>query len=130
MVTRHIVISEQHQKISLGENLIFKRIQVLNLRFDNPYTGKDTMQISFSNGLDRNEMILSDGSVIPYFYSFPVIDSTITNSQHHDSRIAQYYEPMGKALNHFNINLYFDGAPLTTGALTDNKKIYIELYFE
>ena len=130
MVTRQIVISEQHEKISLGESIMFKKIQVLNLRFDNPYTAKHTMQISLGNGLNKSEMILSNGSIISYFYSFPIIDSTITTSQHHDSRIIQFLEPMGKCLNHFDINLFLDGVPITTGALTDSKKIYLELYFE
>ena len=81
MTTRQIVISEQHQKIQLRENLIFKRIKVLNCRFDNPYTSKNTMQISFSNGLDQNEMIMEDGSRISYFYSFPEISSSIDYSE-------------------------------------------------
>ena len=130
MVTRQIVISEQHEKISLGESLMFKKIQVINLRFDNPYTSKHTMQISLGSGLDKSEMILSDGSIISYFYSFPIIDSTITNSQHHDGRIIQFSDQSGKCLNHFDINLFLDGVPITTGEITDSKKIYLELYFE
>ena len=130
MVSRQIVISEQHEKISLGPSLIFKKMQVLNLRFDNPYTGKHTMQIALGSGLDRNEMILSDGSVISYFYSFPVIDAMITNSQHHDGHIIQFFESLGKTANHFDINLYLDGVLLAAGTMTSNKKIYMELYFE
>ena len=89
MTIRHIVISAQHQKVQLNECFKFTRIQVLNLRFDNPYTGSDTMQIAFGNGMDKNEMILADNSVVPYFYNFPIIDATVTNSQHHDSHISQ-----------------------------------------
>ena len=75
-------------------------------------------------------MMLSDGSIISYFYSFPIIDSTVTNSQYHDGRIIQFTDPSGKCLNHFDINLFLDGVPITTGAITSNKKIYLELYFE
>ena len=130
MTIRHIVISAQHQKIQLNDCFKFTKVQVLNLRFDNPYTGSDTMQIAFGNGMDKNEMILADNSIIQYFYNFPIIDSTITNSQHHDSHVSQYFEPMGKSINHFDINLYLDGVPIAVGDIDSSKKIYLELLFE
>ena len=130
MTTKQIVISAQHQKINFGESLIFKQIRVLNMRFDNPYTGSDTMQIALGNGLDHSEMILADGGIIRYFYSYPLIDSSVTNSQHHDGNIHQYFEPMGKTVNHVDINLYLDGVPIAVGDITSSKLIYLELYFE
>ena len=88
------------------------------------------MQIALGQGLDRNYMILEDNSMIPYFYSYPIIDGTVTNSQHHDGNLSQINEPMGKSVNHFVINLYLDGVPVAVGDITSSKKIYMELYFE
>jgi len=130
MSTKQIVISEQHQRVYLGEGHRFRSIKVLNLRFDNPYTGSDTMQIGLRNGLDQNDMILADGTLVKYFYNFPLIDATVTNCQHHDGNIRQYYERSGKTVTHFDIDLCLDGVPLAVGAMTDSKLIYLELYFE
>ena len=130
MTTKQIVISEHHQRVSLGESHRFRSIKVLNLRFDNPYTGSDTMQIGFRNGLDQNDMILADGTLIKYFYNFPLIDGSVTNCQHHDGNMRQYYEPSGKTVNHFDIDLYLDGVPMAAGAMTGSKLIYLEMYLK
>ena len=130
MVIRSYEISEQHERISLGENTSFNIIKILNIGFENPYSGKHAMQVALGGGLDQCKYRLSDGSFITYFYAFPLIDNSTVHSQHHDSQINQVVEQMGKTINHFDVNLYMDGVPLATGALTDSNKLYMELYFE